>query len=117
MPAAAKEAGNCCFASKMARSFLWKLVADPCLNDDRLLACLDDDGVGAEQDAVLIVGRRALLPQGLGDDAEHGSAIEVVRAVAQNCELKLAKLRAPANQNVGIRALRRMWHTTLANRR
>src|SRR5207245_252426 len=65
------------------------LVADAGLDDHGVFAGADDDGVEAEQDAVLVVGRDALLPQGLGHDAEHGSAVEQVGAVGADGQLEV----------------------------
>ena len=44
----------------------------------------------AERDAVAVVGRRALLPQRLRHDAEHGAAVEAEVAVQQRDQLEVA---------------------------
>src|SRR6185437_3881915 len=71
-----------------------KLIADAGFNRNGVLARADNDRVESEQDAVLVVGRRALLPHGLGNHAEHGSAIEQIVAVAEHGQLKVTECSA-----------------------
>lgn len=58
-----------------------ELIADAGLDEDGFVMGADDGAVGAEEDAVLVVDGGTLLPEGLGDDAEHGTAVEAEGAV------------------------------------
>ena len=44
--------------------------------------------------AILGIGGKLLLPERFGNDAEHGSAIEVVEAVGNDGEFEIAKRSA-----------------------
>ena len=74
------------------------LVADAGLDHDRMLAGAHDNRIQAEQDAVLLIGRSALLPERLGHHAEHGAAIELVSSIRADGQLEVAKLRPRAHQ-------------------
>jgi hypothetical protein len=70
-----------------------------------VLAGADDDGIEAEKDAILGVGGSAPFPEGFGDDAEHGSAVEEVGSVAEDGQLEVADGGAAADQRGGVGAL------------
>src|SRR5580700_1368685 len=61
-----------------------KLVADPGLDGDGVLSRPHDDRVQPQQDSVLGISWRALLPQRLGHHAEHGAPVEQIPSVAQD---------------------------------
>ena len=42
------------------------------------------EGIALHVQAILSVGRKLLLPENLGHDAEHGAPIEVITAVVDN---------------------------------
>ena len=85
--------------------FVTEFVTNSRLDDDSMLSCLHDSGIEAQQNAVLLVGRSALLPQRLGHDPEHRATVEEIKAVAQNGDLEIPHRRAPANQIIRISPL------------
>src|SRR5216683_4758540 len=76
----------------------WLLVADPGLNQHRLLPGAHDNGVEPQQDAVLVVGWGALLPERLWHYAKHGSAVEVVGAIGADGQFEVTNMRARPNE-------------------
>lgn len=85
------------------------LVANTGLDDDDGFSGADDDGVEAEEDAVLVVGGGTFVPECLGDDAEHGSAIEEVGSVGADGKLETAQVQAAAEE-LGVRSKRSRVH-------
>lgn len=67
-----------------------ELVAEAGLNDDECRGEAYDKRIEAEEDVVVFVGARAAAPEGFGDDAEHGAAIEQECAVGADGELEVA---------------------------
>jgi hypothetical protein len=69
----------------------WQFLAEASFNDRRVQAGrgagADDEGVEAEGDAVLVVAGNGAVPEGFGDDAEHGTAVEVAEAVGEDEQL------------------------------
>ena len=53
---------------------------------------------------VAFVGLDALLPKRLGNDAEHGAAVEFVGAVGENDEFVVAQRQSVQGQLLGCRA-------------
>ncbi len=72
-----------------------ELVADAGFDEDIFVAGADQEGVQAGGDAVLFVGLDAALPEDFGDDAEEGSAVQVVGAVGDDAEFEVAKSSTP----------------------
>lgn len=68
-------------------------LADAGVDEERLLAA-HDERPQPEADTIPLVGRRALLPQRLRHDAEHGAAVETEGAVRQRNQLELAELHS-----------------------
>ena len=68
-----------------------ELVAEAGLDDNERRGHADDEGVEAEEDAVLVVGGSAAAPEGLGNDAEHGTAVEEEGAVGAEGEFEVAE--------------------------
>ena len=71
------------------------LAADAGVDEEGLLALnrvSDEERTEAEPDAVPLVGRRALLPQRLGHDAEHGAAVEAEAAVPERRQDEITEL-------------------------
>src|SRR6266702_5955298 len=74
------------------------LVADPGLNQHRLLPGAHDNSVEPQQDAVLVVGRGALLPERLWHHAKHGSSIEAVGAIGADGKFEVTNMRTRPNE-------------------
>src|SRR6185312_9126086 len=91
-----------------------KLVADAGFNRNGVLARADNDRVEPEQDAVLVVGWRALLPQGLGDHAEHGSAIEQIVSITKDSQLKVTERSACPHEVAGVGSFCRVHYCASA---
>ncbi len=66
------------------------LVADPGVDDHRPLATAHEQRTETERDAVPFVGRRPLLPERLGNDAEHRSPVQPEVAVEKRRELQIS---------------------------
>jgi hypothetical protein len=66
-----------------------ELVAKSGLDEDERRRHADDERVETEEDVVVLVGGRAAGPEGFGDDAEHGAAIEQEGAVGADGELDI----------------------------
>jgi hypothetical protein len=77
-----------------------EFVAQAGFDDDERGRHADDEGVEAEEDAVLVVGRGAAAPERFGDDAEHGTAVEEEGAVGAESELERAEDAMGADQGV-----------------
>ena len=58
-----------------------QLIAAAGFDQDGVIASADEVTVEGEGDAVEFVGRGLTAPQGFGDDAEEGSAVEMIDAV------------------------------------
>ena len=56
------------------------LVARAGVDENEAVVMLDQQAAHAEWNAVPVVGRDALLPEWLGDDAEHRAAVELLAA-------------------------------------
>src|SRR5436190_529714 len=66
------------------------LVADTGVDDHRPLAAAHEQRTKAERDAVPFIGRRPLLPEWLGNDAEHRPAVQPEVAVQKRRELQIS---------------------------
>jgi hypothetical protein len=82
------------------------LVADSGLDQYCLPAGPHHDRVQPQQDAVLIVGGSAPLPQRLWNDAEHSSAVEPVGSIRADRYLEVSDLGANSHKFPGVRRLR-----------
>ena len=74
------------------------LVADPGFDQDHGGASAHDDRIQSEQNAVLWIGGRFLLPERLGNYAEHGSAVQSEGAVGGKGQLEIAERTAAAKK-------------------
>ena len=63
----------------------------------------DQQAAHPQGNAVLAVGREATFPEGLGDDAEHGAAVELLPT-------GLNRVDAPATQRTRIEQRKRNTH-------
>ena len=71
---------------------LWgELVAEAGLDDDERRGHADDERVEAEEDVVVASARVRRLQSGLGNDAEHGAAVEQEGAVGAEGEFEVAE--------------------------
>ena len=61
------------------------------LDQHPLPCCANQERIHGQRDAVAIVGGDRALPHGLGNDAEHGAAVEPERAVVQDVKFEVAK--------------------------
>src|SRR6185503_11186862 len=59
------------------------LVADAAVDEHQAVIVLDQQAAQRQRDAVAGVGGDAALPQRLRHDAEHGAAVEVLRAALE----------------------------------
>jgi hypothetical protein len=71
-----------------------------------MFAGADDDGVQPESDSILCVGGQTLFPQRFGNYSEHGSAIEVVSAVAQDSKFEVSQGSSGAQE---LAMVGRLW--------
>jgi hypothetical protein len=86
------------------------LPANSRVDDHRLFAA-DDERPQAKTDAVARVGRGTLFPERLGNDAEHGAAVEAERAVAEGNQLEIAETHRDIIADSGTPAsIRRARH-------
>ena len=65
-----------------------ELSAEPAVHQDAVLNRSDKRAVESERDPVLLVGGARSGPQRLGDDSEHGPAVEAKRAVGGDRQLE-----------------------------
>ena len=79
------------------------LVADAGLDEDGVVSGADDGGVESQEDAVLVVGGGAFLPECLGDDTEHGTAVEPVYAIGADGEFVVSEVGTCAYECVACR--------------
>ncbi len=96
--------------TKDAAQFIAELIADSGFDHNGVFAGANDDRVQSQQNAVLLVGRRALLPERLGNHSEHGAAVEEIRPIAEDRQLEVADRCARPHRIRGVWTLCRMGH-------
>ena len=82
------------FVFKEAAALLRQLVARAGFDEDGVIAGADGEGIHGEGQTVLRVGGDLFFPERFGNDAEHGSAIEIEGAVGEEGEFEIAKVYA-----------------------
>ena len=76
---------------RVALAKLWRrLAAVAGVDQAERIGCADDNAVGGEANAVLLVGRRLALPHEARNDAEHVAAVDSQAAAADEAQLDVA---------------------------
>src|SRR5205085_6689147 len=92
----------------LAELGLAPLRPDPALHEHPgAIERAHEDGPHREEDPVLLVGRRAALPEDARDDAEHGPAVEAERPGVEEVELEVADLRGREHATIVSRPIAR----------
>ena len=94
------------------------LVARAAVDDHPSPRRFDQQRPHRELDAIPLIGRRQLLPQGARHHTEHRSAIEPEGTIVEACQLQIAE-RQPRDfePDIGLRALLQFDQDAVSRRR